>query len=92
MFRRDGDWIVKRYAVDPAAAPDSLRDDSNEWTHGHPRVWRTIVAALLLSAPGGAIWYVLTPDVGSYQVSTLLMLPVVIAALVWLHRRLRLQL
>jgi hypothetical protein len=54
--------------------------------------WRGFCAILfavsLLLAGAGVLWYALTPNVASYQVSSLLVLPAFVMVLVWLHHRL----
>jgi hypothetical protein len=54
-----------------------------------PRNRARFAAVLLAVALGaaGATWYALSPGVGSYQLSVLLMLPALVAALIWLHHR-----
>lgn len=49
--------------------------------------WIAFGIAVLLAAIGVA-WYVATPGVASYQVSSLLTLPALVIACVWLHQRL----
>jgi hypothetical protein len=58
--------------------------------------WRGFCAILfavsLLLAGTGVLWYALTPNVASYQVSSLLTLPAFIMVSVWLHHRIPLRL
>jgi len=54
--------------------------------------WRGFCAIVfafsLLLAAAGVVWYALSPDVGSYQASSLLVIPAFLMVLVWLHNRL----
>lgn len=52
------------------------------------RARRRGLALILMFAAAGITWYALSPDVGSYQLSTLLTLPLLVVVLVWLHRHL----
>ena len=57
--------------------------------------WRGFCAILfavsVLLAGAGVFWYTRTPNVASYQVSSLLVLPAFLMVLVWLHSRLPLR-
>jgi hypothetical protein len=52
-------------------------------------MWRALaVAAALLAAAGGIVWYAVAPGVGTFQASGWLTAPAFAMTLVWLHRRL----
>lgn len=56
------------------------------WVRHRPRLsWS---AFILVAAAAGGTLYGLSPGVGSYQVGFVLMLPLLIVVLLWLHRRL----
>jgi hypothetical protein len=66
--------------------------DSDDFDGWNPRLKpflraRFILPAALLLAGVGIAWYAATPDVASYQASSLLSLPLVVLALVQAHRR-----
>jgi hypothetical protein len=52
------------------------------------RARRRGLALVLVLAAAGTTWYALSPDVGSYQLSILLTLPLLVVVLFWLNRRL----
>ena len=71
---------------------DDDEHDDFDFDDGWPTLPRWArVALLALSvalAAGGVWWYVADPGVLSYQVGGLAIVPLLMAALVWLHRRL----
>jgi hypothetical protein len=71
----------------------AVAHDPDEFDGWNPRLKpflgaRFIVPAALLLAAVGIAWYAATPDVASYQASSLLILPLVLLTLVQAHRRL----
>ena len=74
----------------PAAHAQRQRQQENEIDRVtmSPAARIAWVAVPIVAAVAGVIWYALSPNVGSYQVSTLLTIPLVLIVLGWLHRRL----
>jgi hypothetical protein len=70
-------------------ASERARKGAIERQRSRQRRARTVaLVVLFLLGAAGATWYVLSPDVGSYQASVLLMLPILAVVLIWLYRRL----
>jgi hypothetical protein len=53
-----------------------------------PRAKVRWLAAFLVAAPAGAVYYAVSPGVASYQIGFTLTLPLIAVVLFWLHRRL----
>jgi hypothetical protein len=85
--RRDGEWAV---TAGPSRAPRyrGRQRSGRDLPVLSRRARRIALGLMLVAGVGGATFYALAPGVASYQASYFLVLPILVAALVWVHRRL----
>jgi hypothetical protein len=72
----------------PASEVERRRAGERDSRHSQRNRARLVAVALaLILGAAGATWYALSPGIGSYQLSVLMMLPTVAIALICLHHR-----
>lgn len=92
------------FAIDCPLALDRWDDERETWVRVSARRWRdrwdddepfftrrerlALVAVAAVCAAVGIVWYAQSPGVASYNASSLLLLPLTLAALAWLNQRL----